>query len=251
MQCLAAHQLPSGGWYGSWGRGAAFFPHGGSAWTAKYALDAARAQVDAAFAGAPNTLLEPLSSADQRLHVVRRLADDTIARCGTTARIADIGCGSGRYVRALAEHSPRLRLTGIDPSAALLEHLPERAAAIRGNLLRLPTDDKAFDAAFCVEALEHALVPPRAVDELCRIVRPGGRVVIVDKDERFQALSLSDPWEQWFSAQPLALKLAEHCDDVRCEPLPMGPQQRTPGLFLCWSGTKRAAAATVRLARAA
>ncbi|MBA4020561.1 MAG: hypothetical protein C0483_25665 [Pirellula sp.] len=251
MQCLAAHQLPSGGWYGSWGRGAAFFPHGGSAWTAKYALDAARAQVEAAFAAAPNTLLEPLSAADERLRAVRRLAEETISRCGTTARIADVGCGSGRYLRELVETSPRLRLTGIDPSAALLEHLPERAAAVCGNLLRLPTDDESFDAAFCIEALEHALVPARAVDELCRVVRPGGRVVIVDKDARFQALSLSDPWEHWFGAQSLSLKLAEHCDDVRCEPLPMGPQQRTPGLFLCWSGTKRATASAIRLAGAA
>ena len=251
MQCLAAHQLPSGGWYGSWGRGAAFFPHGGSAWTAKYALDAARAQVEAAFAGAPTTLLEPLSPDDERLRTVRRLAEETVARCGTTARIADVGCGSGRYVRALAESTPRLQLTGIDPSAALLEHLPERAAAVRGNLLRLPTDDEAFDAAYCIEALEHALVPARAVDELCRVVRPGGRVMIIDKDARFQSLSHCDPWEHWFGAQPLAVKLSEHCDDVRCEPLPMGPQQRTPGLFLCWSGVKRATSATGRLARAA
>ncbi|MGC3966171.1 MAG: class I SAM-dependent methyltransferase [Pirellulales bacterium] len=96
-------------------------------------------------------------------------------RCRATpgrASVADVGCGSGRFLKPIAERYPRLQLTGIDPSAALLGALPESAAAVPGQMLHLPTADDTFDAAFCIEALEHALAPRRAVAELCRIVRP-------------------------------------------------------------------------------
>lgn len=244
MRQLARRQTPTGGWTGSWGRGAAFFPNHGSAWTAKFALDAQRLQVATAFADAPATLLESPADEDARLRLVLDLADDVVSRCGPQARIADVGCGSGRFLSRIAESRPRLQLTGIDPSPALLEHLPQHATGLPGDLLRLPAADGSFDAAFCIEALEHALVPERAVAELCRVVRPGGRVVIIDKDARFQSLSLTEPWEQWFAPQSLMQQLAEHCDNVCCAPLPSGPQQQTPGLFLCWSGTKKAVAAT-------
>ncbi|MGC3966170.1 MAG: hypothetical protein QM775_01995 [Pirellulales bacterium] len=69
-------------------------------------------------------------------------------------------------------------------------------------------------------------------------------MVIIDKDARFQALSRTEPWEQWFAPQTVMELLAEHCDDVCCAPLPAGPQQRTPGLFLCWSGVRKTAATT-------
>ena len=109
------------------------------------------------------------------------------------------------------------------------------------NALRLPLGDARYDAAICIEALEHALTPERAVAELCRIVRPGGRVLIIDKAARHLSLSLHEPWERWFTPESVSGWLAKHCDEVTCTELSAGPQQRTPGLFLCWQGVRRAA----------
>lgn len=238
IKCLAARQNDDGAWTGSWGKGAAYFPRSPSAWTVKYALDAALAQVEAAFTTAPRDLLEPPAQDDARLRAVV----DLVAQLPADAELADVGCGGGRCLAQLAARFPQLRLTGVDPSPSLLQHLPEQAEPVVGSILRLPLDEARCDAAICIEALEHALVPERAVAELCRIVRPGGRVLVIDKAKRHQDLSLCESWEQWFTPEGVSGWLARHCDDVTCSELPAGPQQRTPGLFLCWQGTRRAAA---------
>lgn len=242
LACLAARQQEDGAWTGSWGRGAAYFPRSPSAWTVKYALDAALAQVAAAFAAPPGNLLEPPCAEDQRLRAVCALA----AQLPAESALVDVGCGGGRYLAQLAGRFPKLKLTGVDPSPQLLRHVPKSAEAVVGNLLRLPLDDARYDAAICLEALEHSLVPQRAVAELCRIVRPGGRVLIIDKAARHQDLSLCEPWEQWFTPESVRGLLARFCDDVTCTELPPGPQQRTPGLFLCWQGRRRAEAASIQ-----
>lgn len=238
LACLAARQQSDGSWTGSWGRGAAYFPRSSSAWTVKYALDAAVAQVAAAFHAPPGDLLDPPAGDDQRLRAVCDLA----AQLPGGAELVDVGCGSGRYLTQLSARFPKLRLTGIDPSQQLLRHAAKSAEAVVGSVLRLPLNEARFDAAICLEALEHSLVPERAVAELCRIVRPGGRVLVIDKAARHQDLSLCEPWERWFTPESVSGWLARHCDDVTCTELPPGPQQRTPGLFLCWQATRRAAA---------
>jgi malonyl-CoA O-methyltransferase len=115
----------------------------------------------------------------------------------------------------------------------------------------LPLGDASQDAAVCIESLEHVLRPEWAVAEICRVVRPGGRVLVIDKDRRFQGLSICEPWERWFEPGSVASWLAAHCNDVTCTPLPPGPHQRTDGLFLCWQGVRRAETAAIAIRRAA
>jgi len=237
MACLQRHLRVDGSWPGSWGRGAAYFPNGTSVWTAKYYLDAALEQVSASFAGDDPTLLCEPTEGDGRVACVDRWA----AQLADDAEVVDVGCGGGRYLAHLAGRFPQLQLSGIDASAEMLRHVPGGVPTTVAGLLNLPLPAASRDGAVCIEALEHGLVPERAVDELCRIVRPGGRVLIIDKCEQFRALSHTQPWERWFTPEEVTGWLSKHCDEVRCTELPAGPHQQTPGLFLAWEGLRRAA----------
>ncbi len=70
-------------------------------------------------------------------------------------------------------------------------------------MTELPFRDAAFDAAYATESLEHAVDIERAVAEICRVVKPGGRIVIIDKNaEQWGRLETPD-WERWFRRKQL------------------------------------------------
>ena len=52
------------------------------------------------------------------------------------------------------------------------------------NMTDLPFDNEAFDCAYATESLEHAVEIGRAVGEICRVVKRGGRIAIIDKNAR-------------------------------------------------------------------
>jgi malonyl-CoA O-methyltransferase len=154
--------------------------------------------------------------------------------------IVDLGCGAGRYLRQLRRALPEAKLTGIDACGPALAALPPDVARRQGNLLRLPAETGEFDAAMCVEALEHALAPRHAVAEICRVVRRGGSVLVIDKQLMSQPLSEHQPWERWFQPDEVALWLGQHCQDVRTNTVPHGANGAATGLFCCWTGKRRA-----------
>jgi tocopherol O-methyltransferase len=97
--------------------------------------------------------------------------------------VCDIGCGYGATAAALAARRG-VSVLGLTVSAA--QERIARARAVPGFTCRradwldngLP--DAAFDAAIAIESLSHMPDKPRVFGELARVVRPGGRVVIVD-----------------------------------------------------------------------
>jgi 2-polyprenyl-3-methyl-5-hydroxy-6-metoxy-1,4-benzoquinol methylase len=112
------------------------------------------------------------------------------AGIGPGARILDAGCGQGWYLQALAAQG--YRVTGIDLSLGQL-HAARHALAKPGapstadlelaaaSTLRLPFRTGAFDAAIAINVLHHvgdAAVQRSALEELARVVRPGGLVFV-------------------------------------------------------------------------
>jgi len=219
-------------------------PAPGSIWTAIHFLHASQAQVQSSFARHEAELPRSIEASDGRYVAVRHwlgdMADD--------ARVLDAGCGSGRFITRLSSESPRLHLIGVDGSRQALDRLPKEVERREGDLLRLPIADGECDAAYMVEALEHALLPRRAIDEMCRSVRPGGRILVIDKCHSRQGLSLYEPWERWFTADEVHAWLATHCDEVSVAPVAHGRHQQPNGLFLCWTARKRALTSEVRSA---
>lgn len=93
----------------------------------------------------------------------------------------DAACGTGRHAAYLAALGHEV--TGIDATAEMLEKAKARVPSAQfetADLLAIPLPDGAMDCVVCTLALTHCadLGPP--VQELARVVRPGGRIVISD-----------------------------------------------------------------------
>jgi ArsR family transcriptional regulator len=107
--------------------------------------------------------------------------------------VVDIGCGDG-YLALEAARWART-VIGVDRSDAVLERAKDLGARRRvanvewkkGDLARLPLQDDSADVAILSQALHHASEPERAIAEAVRVLRPGGRVLILDLREHDQA----------------------------------------------------------------
>ncbi len=234
LAAVYRHQQPDGGFPGSWGDGAAYHPRRQTVATACFVLDAALAQVSSSFAQQRHPSNDVLSPEDGRLQAVRRALEEL----PPGSSVADVGCGGGRYLRWLKQWFPQLRWIAIDASSEALKRVPRDMERRQGSLLNLPATDGEFAAVFCVEALEHALLPEQAIAELCRVTRSGGRLLLIDKHRRFQPLSQHEPWEIWFTPAEVRLWLEPFCADVGCQPIAHGPRQRPTGLFLLWQARR-------------
>ncbi len=102
----------------------------------------------------------------------------------------EVGCGPGADLIDLIDVvGPSGRLVGLDASEMMLAEARRRAeargATIRfehGDVEALPFADGAFDACRAARLLVHLADPARAIAEMARVVRPGGRVVVYDFD---------------------------------------------------------------------
>jgi ArsR family transcriptional regulator len=100
--------------------------------------------------------------------------------------VVDIGCGEGYLTIEVARWAKRV--IAIDRSPAVLARAKalagrRRAGNItfkRGELERLPLDAAAVDVALLSQALHHATEPAHAIAEAVRVVRPGGKVLILE-----------------------------------------------------------------------
>jgi ubiquinone/menaquinone biosynthesis C-methylase UbiE len=149
-------------------------------------------------------------------------------------RVLDVGCGKGRFARVLVERYPRASMVGFDLAEAMLRHVPARVSACAGSMTALPFPSAAFDCAYATESLEHAVDIEAAVSELCRVVRPGGRIVIIDKNAQHWGRLKTPEWEKWFGRKELEKLLRRHCAKVLSRPISYWQDVAPDGLFLAW-----------------
>ncbi len=111
------------------------------------------------------------------------LARETLTLAGLDGRetVADIGCGNGRYLAELTRRAHAGPVLGVDMSPGML-HAARNGAPRAGLLVAdaqaLPVRDAATDLVLSMHMLYHVPEPDRAVRELRRITRPGGRVIV-------------------------------------------------------------------------
>jgi ubiquinone/menaquinone biosynthesis C-methylase UbiE len=103
------------------------------------------------------------------------------------ASALEVGGGDGSMAAQLLRREPRMRLTMLDIDPEMVERarrtlapFGERAQVGQGDVTALPFDDHAFDAGISFLMLHHVDRWERAVEELIRVVKPGGRLFVYD-----------------------------------------------------------------------
>lgn len=115
-------------------------------------------------------------------------------------RILDAGCGNGRYTRFLLRQAdPDALVTGFDYSRGMLRRARERladgrATHVAADLTRLPYTDATFDAAVCGWVLEHLPDPGPGLRELARVLRPGGKLLLLATEDTLLGAMCSRLW---------------------------------------------------------
>ena len=121
----------------------------------------------------------PVASGDARSRRQARLLAGALDRPG--ALVLDVGCGDGTAAATAAPFLAGHRIVGVDWSQdALRRARPRMSAAVRGELDGggLPFADGCADAVLFSEVVEHLVDPDGALDELRRVLRPGGHLML-------------------------------------------------------------------------
>jgi ArsR family transcriptional regulator len=101
-----------------------------------------------------------------------------------SATIADLGCGTGQAAARLAPWVGKV--IGVDSSAAMLKAARARVEGLsnvelrRGDLMAIPIESATCDAALLSLVLSYVAEPNAVLKEMARILKPGGRAVVVD-----------------------------------------------------------------------
>jgi len=104
----------------------------------------------------------------------------------------DVGCGPGQIPIMMAQRWPGLRITGLDAAPTMIAQAKTNAAAARVAISfqvlrvgpetngRLPFDDGVFDLVTCNSVLHHLPAPVAVLDEIARVAKPAGAVLLRD-----------------------------------------------------------------------
>src|SRR5260370_19035225 len=226
--------MPRGGFLGSYGPGANYWPEHEPAWAVKFYLDAHRLRaLSLVERNAGDVRVFPLSIAveDGQVQALVEIVQPGDA-------ILEVSCGKGRMLRALQAVSPDVQCTGVDISPELLEALPAGVQGLCGSAEAVPCPSDGFDVAYSVEAIERCANLEASVAELIRVTRPGGWVVIIGKPQSRWGWIDSLAWERWPDAEYIRLLLSLGCDNVSASPVSFADQP-ADGRLLMWRGRKR------------
>lgn len=229
MAFLTQIQNQSGGFYGSYGIGATYFPADEISWAAKYCIDAENTRIAKHF---DKTIHDytPITLNDERVQVV-------LAALNEGKRALDAGCGKGRYAALMKLYFPSTEVHAVDVSQEMLRHVPTNIITKQASIQDLPYDNNMFDLVYCVEALEHAPNPKAALREMVRVLAPSGRLVIIDKNKAHLGALQIESWEQWFDIDETVALLKQLNLQVHAELIGYD-DKKADGLFVAWIAVK-------------
>jgi ubiquinone/menaquinone biosynthesis C-methylase UbiE len=172
-----------------------------------------------------------LFGATFHLHALLSLLDPV-------AVVGDLGCGTGQLSELVAPHVREV--IAVDGSADMLQAARARLGAhgnvdIRlGTLEALPIDHEQLDIAMMGLVLHHVPDPAVVVSEAGRVLKPGGRLLIIDMlphDRAEYQLQMGHVWLGFPERQVRKLLTAAGFDHIRVHALPIEEDAKGPPLF--------------------
>lgn len=153
--------------------------------------------------------------------------------------VGNLGCGTGATTAFLAPHVARV--IGVDASAEMLAAAAARLGRCanvdlrKGTLEALPIDRASLDGAVMMLVLHHVPAPADALAEAARVVRPGGRLLLVDMAPHEHDEYRRQMGHVWLGfSEEHVRRLLTHAGfmDIRIQPLPSADAAKGPGLFV-------------------
>jgi len=153
--------------------------------------------------------------------------------------IGDLGCGTGHVSEAVAPCVARV--IGVDESGPMLTAARRRLAPFAnaelrsGRLEDIPIDDAELDAAVMFLVAHYVADPGVVTRELARVLKPGGRLLIVDlmpHEREEYVLQMGHVWQGLDENQMRDWYEQAGFTAFRYRPLPADPQAKGPGLFV-------------------
>jgi ubiquinone/menaquinone biosynthesis C-methylase UbiE len=147
-----------------------------------------------------------------QFRLIRRYFIWKLKRYTVKGTVVDVGCGPGYLLRIMAKEWPESKLTGVDISKEMVEKakanfhwlgLDGRVDFKEGSSEHLPFDDRTQDFLVSTGSLHHWADPELAFDEIHRVLKPGGQMLIFDL--RRDAIRMIY-WLLW-SVQNVALRV--------------------------------------------
>lgn len=160
--------------------------------------------------------------------------------------VGDLGCGTGATMSMVAPHVKQV--IGIDSSEEMLAAARMRLSGFsnvelhRAPLEALPLDSRALDVATIVLVLHHLPTPSLALVEAARVLKPGGRLLILDmarhEHEEYRR-QMGHVWLGFAEDQMRRWLQQAGFESIRLQPLPPATEAKGPALFAAVASKKK------------
>lgn len=153
--------------------------------------------------------------------------------------VGDLGCGAGQLMEALAPCVSRV--IGVDESGPMLNAATKRLESFdnvelrTGTIEKLPLDDETLDVAILFLVAHFITDPAKVMHEIRRVLKPGGRLLIVDlmsHDRVEYVVQLGHVWQGFDGEQVKEWLIDAGFVSAKYRALPADPEAQGPSLFV-------------------
>jgi len=166
----------------------------------RVSYDEYRRKVSNVYGGPKGAILATCSLLSLHIPLGERLFRERRFDLRCARSILDVGSGAGQIAKHLLKYAdPQARITCFDLSRQMLRRARSRLQSdvpefVTADLARMPFADKSFDCLTCGYVLEHLPDPQPGLAEMARVLKPGGRMLLLTTEDNFSGAWTSRMW---------------------------------------------------------